>query len=110
MDLAPQLSPAQAGGALRDEGALAVDVREVEEWQAGHMDGSLLIPLGELAARAGELPRDRPLVIVCRTGARSAYAADALVAAGYDARNLAGGLQQWVAADLPLEPAGGYVL
>ncbi len=72
--------------------------------------GRCLIPLGELAARAGELPRDRPLVIVCRTGARSAYAADALVAAGYDARNLAGGLQQWVAADLPLEPAGGYVL
>jgi rhodanese-related sulfurtransferase len=47
---------------------------------------------------------------VCRTGARSAYAADALVAAGYDARNLAGGLQQWVVADLPLEPTGGYVL
>jgi rhodanese-related sulfurtransferase len=110
MDLAPQLTPAQAGAALHEEGALAVDVREAEEWQAGHMGRSVWIPLGELAARAGELPRDRPLLIVCRTGARSAYAADALVAAGYDARNLAGGLQQWVVADLPLEPAGGYVL
>ena len=79
MDLAPQLTPAQAGAALRDEGALAVDVREAEEWQAGHMDGSVWIPLGELAARAGELPHDRPLVIVCRSGSRSASgtAADA---------------------------------
>ena len=49
-------------------------------------------------------------MIVCRSGSRSEYAADALVAAGYDARNLAGGLHAWVAADLPLEPAGGYVL
>jgi rhodanese-related sulfurtransferase len=110
MDLAPQLTPALAGAALGDEGAIAVDVREAEEWLAGHMDGSVWIPLGELAARAGELPRDRPLLIVCRTGSRSAYAADALVAAGYDARNLAGGLQQWAAAGLPIEPAGGFVL
>jgi rhodanese-related sulfurtransferase len=110
VDLAPQLTPAQAGEALRDEGAVAVDVREAEEWHAGHMDGSVWIPLGDLAARAGELPRDRPLLIVCRTGARSGYAADALVAAGYDARNLAGGLQQWAAAGLPLEPTGGVVL
>ena len=110
MELAPQLTPAQAGAALRGEAAIAVDVREPEEWQAGHMGGSVWIPLGELAARAGELPLDRPILIVCRTGSRSAYAADALVAAGYDARNLAGGLQQWVAADLPLEPPGGFVL
>ena len=47
---------------------------------------------------------------MCRSGSRSAYAADALVAAGYDARNLAGGLQQWAAAGLPIEPAGGFVL
>ena len=109
MDLAPQLTPAQAGAAL-DEGAVAVDVREQQEWEAGHVDGSLWIPLGELQARAGELPRDRPLVIVCRTGARSGYAADALVAAGYDASNLAGGLFAWTAAALPLTPDGGYVL
>jgi rhodanese-related sulfurtransferase len=109
VDLAPQLTPAQAGAALA-EGAVAIDVREPEEWDAGHLDGSVLIPLGELQARAGELPRDRPLVIVCRTGARSGYAADALVAAGYDASNLAGGLFAWTAAALPLTPAGGYVL
>jgi rhodanese-related sulfurtransferase len=110
MDLAPQLTPAEAEAALRDERAVAVDVREADERQAGHMAGSVWIPLGELAARASELPADRPLVIVCRSGSRSAYAADALVAAGYDARNLAGGLHGWVAADRPLEPAGGFVL
>ena len=109
MDLAPQLTPAQAGAALAD-GALAVDVREPEEWQAGHVDGALWIPLGDLETRAGELPRDRRLVIVCRSGARSGYAADALVAAGYDASNLAGGLHAWAAAALPLVPDGGYVL
>jgi rhodanese-related sulfurtransferase len=109
VDLAPQLTPAQAGAAL-GQGAVAVDVREPQEWEAGHVHGSLWIPLGELQARAGELPRDRPLVIVCRTGARSGYAADALVAAGYDASNLAGGLFAWTAAALPLTPDGGYVL
>jgi rhodanese-related sulfurtransferase len=109
VDLAPQLTPAQAGAALAG-GAVAIDVREPQEWDAGHLDGAILIPLGELQARAGELPRDRPLVIVCRTGARSGYAADALVAAGYDAGNLAGGLFAWNAAGLPLTPAGGYVL
>ena len=110
MELAPQLSPAEADAAVRDEQALAVDVREPEEWQAGRIEGSLWIPLGELAGRVEELPRDRPLVIVCRSGSRSAYAADALVAAGYDARNLAGGLHSWVAAQLPLHPDGGVVL
>jgi rhodanese-related sulfurtransferase len=110
VDLAPQLTPAQAGAALRDEDALAVDVREPAEWDAGHIEGSLWIPLGELQARAAELPRDRPLVVVCRSGSRSAYAADALVAAGWHARNLAGGLHAWTAAGLPLVPAGGHVL
>jgi len=109
MDLAPQLTPPQAGAALAD-GALTVDVREPGEGQAGHVDGELWIPLGDLETRAGELPRDRRLVIVCRSGARSGYAADALVAAGYDASNLAGGLHAWAAAALPLVPDGGYVL
>jgi rhodanese-related sulfurtransferase len=107
--MAPQLTPEAAGAALRD-GALALDVREPEEWAAGHMNGSVWIPLGELQARAGELPRDRPLVVVCRSGSRSRYAADALVAAGWDASNLSGGLHAWTAAGMPLVPAGGRVL
>jgi rhodanese-related sulfurtransferase len=110
MEPAPQLTPAEAEAAVRDEDAVAVDVREADERRAGHIGGSAWIPLAELSVRAAELPRDRPLVIVCRSGARSEYAADALVAAGYDARNLAGGLRGWVASGRPLEPARGFVL
>ena len=50
-----------------------------------------------------------PLVVVCRSGSRSAWATEMLVRAGYEAWNLAGGLQAWDTAGLPLEPAGGYV-
>ncbi|HYX86881.1 MAG TPA: rhodanese-like domain-containing protein [Gaiellales bacterium] len=109
MTPAPQLDPPTAAEAIA-AGALPVDVREVGEWEAGHIAGAVLLPLGELGARFGELPRDRRLVVVCRTGSRSEYAADALHGAGYQTENLRGGLQEWVAHGLPLEPADGYVL
>jgi rhodanese-related sulfurtransferase len=105
---AAQLGPIEARD-LVEAGAAAVDVRETDEWGAGHIAGSIWIPLGDLGARLAELPAG-PLVIVCRTGARSGMVADALAGAGRDARNLAGGLKAWVAAGLPLEPADGHVL
>jgi rhodanese-related sulfurtransferase len=105
---APQVGPAGASEKLAG-GATAVDVREAEEWQAGRMEGSVWIPMGQLGARLDELPGG-PLLIVCRTGARSGMVADALVDAGRDATNLAGGLKAWAAAGLPLDPADGYVL
>ncbi len=105
---APQLGPAEARDRIAG-GAAAVDVREQAEWDAGHLAGSVWIPLGELGARLSELPDD-PLVIVCRSGSRSGMAADALAGVGIDASNLAGGLLAWAASGLPLEPAGGRVL
>jgi rhodanese-related sulfurtransferase len=105
---APQLGALEARDAL-SAGASAVDVRERDEWEAGHLAGATWIPLGELGSRLGELP-DGPLVIVCRSGSRSAMVADALLGMGRDARNLAGGLKLWTAAGLPLEPADGHVL
>jgi rhodanese-related sulfurtransferase len=105
---APQVGPAAASEKLAG-GATAIDVREAEEWDAGRMAGSVWIPLGQLGARLDELP-DGPLLIVCRTGARSGMVADALVDAGRDATNLAGGLKAWVAAKQPLDPPDGYVL
>jgi rhodanese-related sulfurtransferase len=105
---APQLGAFEARDALA-AGATAVDVREPDEWAAGRLPGSTWIPLGELGARLDDLP-DGPLVIVCRSGSRSAMVADALVGMGRDARNLAGGLKLWAAAGLPLEPADGHVL
>lgn len=90
-----------------DAGAVVLDVREPDEWNAGHVDGSTWIPMGELSARQPDIPDARPLVVVCRSGARSAKVTQALVAAGYDASNLVGGLQAWVEAGEPLVAEGG---
>jgi rhodanese-related sulfurtransferase len=86
-----------------------IDVRQTHENQAGRIAGSRLIELGELAANAQAIERDRPVVFYCRTGARSAMATQAFRQAGYDAHNMTGGLVEWQSAGLPLEPDGGYV-
>jgi len=67
------------------------------------------IPVGELVLRQDEIPEGLPIIAVCRTGSRSAWATELLVRAGYDAANLAGGLVAWQAAGLPLDPPDGYV-
>jgi rhodanese-related sulfurtransferase len=91
------VDPAGAEQLLAD-GALLVDVREPEEWQAGHAAQAVHVPLGELGARLDELPTDGTLVMVCRSGGRSGHAATALIGAGRRAVNLAGGMQAWAAA------------
>jgi len=80
------------------EGLLVLDVREDNEWQAGHVAGSLHIPLMELGNRYGELPDAEQTLVVCRVGNRSAYAAGFLIQQGIDAVNLAGGLVAWEVA------------
>ena len=96
-----QIDPADAAQRV-ESGALLLDVREPDEWTAGHAPGAKHVPLGELAGRADELPKDRPIVAVCRVGGRSNKAAEALVNAGYDVVNLAGGMQAWNAAGQPV--------
>ncbi len=86
-----------------------IDVREPSENEAGRIAGGRLIPLNQLAAEAGSLDRERPVVFYCRSGGRSAMAADAFAAAGFEAHNMAGGLLDWHAAGLPIEPDGGHV-
>jgi rhodanese-related sulfurtransferase len=86
-----------------------IDVRQRYEHEAGRIADSPLIELGELSGRAQEIDRERPVVFYCRTGSRSAMATEAFRAAGYDAHNMAGGLVEWHADGLPLEPDGGYV-
>jgi len=84
-----------------------VDVREDDEWQAGHIDGAQHIPLGELGDRLGELPTGRHIVAVCRSGGRSGAAVRGLRKVGYDAENLDGGVTAWSKAGLPLvDPSG----
>jgi sulfur dioxygenase len=88
-----------------------VDVREPQEFDGplGHIRGAILIPLGELAERAGELSRDRPIVTVCRAGGRSAQATVILREAGFsDIANLAGGMLRWRAEGHAVE--GGSAL
>jgi rhodanese-related sulfurtransferase len=95
----PEVGP-EEGRALLDAGAALLDVREVDEWQAGHAPGAQFIPLGELAARAGELTPYRRIVAICRSGGRSERAAQFLRAQGVDAVNLTGGMRAWAAAGL----------
>jgi rhodanese-related sulfurtransferase len=87
-----------------------VDVRTHAEYAAGHLEGSENIPFDELAARAEELDRSRPVVLVCRSGGRSAVATQAFAASGWQAHSMAGGVVGWTERGLPLEPADGKVL
>ena len=84
-----------------------VDVREDDEWLAGHIEGAQHIPLGELGERLGELPTGRSIVAVCRSGGRSGAAVRGLKQLGYDAENLDGGVTAWTRAGLPLVDDAG---
>ncbi len=95
----PQLSAVElARWRADDERAalLVVDVREPWEIELCRIDGAVSIPLGEIARRMDELPRDRPLVLVCHHGGRSQHAATLLAAAGFaEVHNLRGGMDSW---------------
>ena len=84
-------------------GLFVLDVREPEEYQAGHIAGAILIPLGQLGQRSGELPKDRAILCVCQTGSRSTFAASRLAAAGFTIVNLKGGMSAWEWERLPVK-------
>jgi rhodanese-related sulfurtransferase len=84
-----------------------LDVREDDEWAAGHVAGALHIPLGQLGARLGELDPRQTLAVVCRSGNRSSRAVAALTAAGLTAHNVDGGMTAWAAAGRPLTTDDG---
>ena len=97
----------QVPAAQVPDGAFLLDVREQDEWVAGHVPGALHIPLGQLSARAGEVARDRAVYVICRTGHRSGYAARALAGAGWQAHNVADGMHGWQAAGRPMTSDSG---
>jgi rhodanese-related sulfurtransferase len=84
---------------------IVVDVRQQAEWKTGHIEGALHIPLTQLSNRQHQLPSDKTIVTVCRSGHRSALAARTLTRAGHDVLNLRGGMNAWARAGLPLGQA-----
>jgi len=104
----PQLTPREVDAALQGESPpLLLDVREPHEWQIGNLEGrgAVLIPYAEVRERAGELPRERPIVVYCHVGVRSAVVAETLRSMGFSAvSNLKGGYRAWVEAVDPSLP------
>jgi phage shock protein E len=95
----------QTVASLKDrEDVLVLDVRELNEYEAGHIPGVTLIPMGEVANRLNEIPTDQTVIVTCRTGNRSGQVADFLRQNGYtNIHNMAGGIVEWEAAGLPVE-------
>src|ERR1700691_6230483 len=87
--------------------AVLLDVRQENEWNAGHAPMATLVPLAELADHLDELPRDRLIICACRSGGRSLRAATYLQENGFDVVNLSGGMMAWFAEDLPFESDSG---
>lgn len=86
----------------QDEGVWLLDVRQPDEYEEGHIPGARLIPLDQLEMRAGELPEEGEILVVCRSGARSATAVHALTTIGHRATNVAGGTVAWIEAGRPV--------
>ncbi len=90
---------------MYQDGAFVLDVRTVEEWNDFHAPNTTLIPLDELASRVDEVPRDRPIVVVCRSGNRSQQGRDILLQAGFPrVTSMTGGLNEWRERGYPVEP------
>lgn len=90
----PEVDAGQAQRLLSED-AVLIDVREPFEWEAGHAPQARHVPLGAVIAQLDSLPRDVPVLVICRSGRRSADAANAMRSVGVDARNVAGGMQGW---------------
>lgn len=101
----PDVSVQEAADAAASDSVLLLDVREDDEWRAGHAQSAVHLPLSRLDAAA--VPTDRPVIAVCRSGNRSGKAAALLAAAGVDVANMAGGMTTWAAAGLPVVNADG---
>lgn len=93
----PEIDIAEAARRI-EAGTPVIDVREPDEYVAGHVPGAPLIPLGEVADRVGEVPASGEVLIICKMGGRSRKAAEHLRAQGIDAVNIAGGTMGWIDA------------
>lgn len=102
------VAPRQAQTLIEaDQPPFLLDVREPHEYSAGHIARARLIPLGELGARINELPKEQPILCICRSGSRSGVAARQLSAHGFQTINLSGGMIAWAGAGLPVKRGNG---
>jgi rhodanese-related sulfurtransferase len=104
------IDPARVAEWLAEDPSVQViDVRELYEREAGHIDGTRHIELVKLTSEAASVKRERPVVFYCRVGGRSQMAAQAFRASGYEAYSMDGGLRRWAEEGRPLTPEGGTV-
>jgi len=104
-DVPPEISVDVAAQKYED-GVFFLDVREPHEWEEVHIPGAVLVPLAQLESRLSELPRDQEIVVVCRSGNRSATARDILRNAGFEqVSSMAGGMNEWAKSGYPTESA-----
>jgi rhodanese-related sulfurtransferase len=87
---------------LHAEGATVIDVRNPDEYEAGHVPGARLIPLPEVADRVAEVPAGEPVYVICAMGGRSRRACEFLLGQGRDVTNIAGGTNGWIEAGQPV--------
>jgi hydroxyacylglutathione hydrolase len=103
LDTVRQVTSSEVSGLAAAGDITLLDVRNASEWGRGHVPSAMHIPLGALAQRLGEVPADRPLVVHCQGGRRSAIAASLLQRAGRsDVSNLVGGFEAWTGSGLPV--------
>ena len=102
-----EATPAEAHERVTNGDGILVDVRDPHEWRAGHAVGARHIPLAELPRRVAELPRERPVYVICASGGRSRAAAEMLHNAGFVCPiNVNGGTSAWQRSNLPMERGG----
>jgi rhodanese-related sulfurtransferase len=106
VDVLPSVTPTEAQAASA-AGAMLLDVREYQEWMAGRVAGAVHVPMQDLPGRLDEIPRDRRVVCICRSGNRSGQVTSWLLKQGYDAVNMTGGMRAWEAEGLPFENMNG---
>lgn len=87
---------------LQQAGAPVLDVRTIDEYEEAHVAGAVLIPLAEVPDRLDEIPSGDPLLVICRTGARSQRACEFLAEQGISASNIAGGTKAWIESGRPV--------
>jgi len=103
--LASAVSTDEAYKMYQQSSTFTVDVRTQEEWDEYHAPNTTLIPLDQLQNRLSEVPKDKEILVVCRSGNRSQQGRDILLSAGYNATSMTGGLKEWYAKGYPIEGA-----